>query len=62
MHDIYIYRYIYIYIYIYVCVCVCRRTALLAPSVGVVGTNRSSACVARPTTADVDVGPFGLKG
>ena len=38
------------------------RPALLAPPVGVVGTNRSSACVAGPPTADVNVGPFGLKG
>ena len=41
----------------------CRRPALLAPSLGVVGTSRSSVRIARPTmTTDEDnVGSFGLK-
>ena len=34
--------------------------ALHAPSVGVDGTNRSSACVAWPPTTNVDVGSSGL--
>ena len=39
----------------------CRRSALFALSLGVIGTNRSSACITRQPTAEVHVGPFGLK-
>ena len=41
----------------------CRRPALVAPSLGVVGTSRSSVRVARPTTTteEDNVGSFGLK-
>ena len=41
----------------------CRRPALVAPSLGVIGTRRSSVRIARPTTTtdEDNVGSFGLK-
>ena len=41
----------------------CRRPALVAPSLGVVGTGRSSVRIARPTTTtdEDNVDSFGLK-
>ena len=39
----------------------CRRPSLLAPSLGLVGTNRSFVCIARPTMTEDNVGFFGLK-